>query len=350
MKFGFALPIFANPGVPDFRTPNFEKLEWKVLAAAVAEAERLGYDSVWVADHMFLGRDGSILEGWTTLSALAGVTTHVRLGTIHLGNGFRHPPLVAKMAATLDVISDGRLEFFVDPGWRAREHVAYGFEWDPDRAKRVARTSEAIELTKRMWTEDVVSYEGEHYRLDEAICEPKPVQPGGPRVWIGEAFDDETLDLIVRHADVWNSMPAGLEVLAEKIERVDDACRARGRDPSSLVKSLETQVLVYDDHAEAERLFDRFARLRAQFPSGDAMRDVVEFVTEGNPKLAGESSLDDVVDEFLIGTAHDVAVKLNEYARLGIDEVICWFMDFPALDSMARFAKEVAPAMKVPAA
>ena len=126
MRFGFALPIFANPGVPDFRTPNFEELDWEAVETGVHEAERLGFDSVWVADHLFLGRDGAILEGWTTISALAGLTSNMRLGTIHLGNEFRHPPLVAKMAATLDVVSRGRLEFFVDPGWREREHVAYG--------------------------------------------------------------------------------------------------------------------------------------------------------------------------------------------------------------------------------
>src|SRR3954447_18912859 len=122
MRFGFALPIFANPGVPDFRTPNWEALNWNDVEAGIREAEGLGYDSTWVADHMFLGRDGAILEGWTTISALAGLTSRTRLGTIHPGNEFRHPPLVAKMAATLDVIARGRLEFFVDPGWREREH------------------------------------------------------------------------------------------------------------------------------------------------------------------------------------------------------------------------------------
>ena len=121
VKLGFAVPIFANPGVAHFRTPNFSELTWEPIAAAVCEAELLGYDSVWVADHMFLGRDGAILEGWTTLAALAGLTQRLRLGSIHLGNGFRPPALVAKMVSTLDVISGGRVELFIDPGWRARE-------------------------------------------------------------------------------------------------------------------------------------------------------------------------------------------------------------------------------------
>jgi alkanesulfonate monooxygenase SsuD/methylene tetrahydromethanopterin reductase-like flavin-dependent oxidoreductase (luciferase family) len=343
MRFGFALPIFANPGVPDVRTPNFEELDWDTVEAGVREAERLGYDSVWVADHLFLGRDGAILEGWTTISALAGLTTTMRLGTIHLGNEFRHPALVAKMAATLDVVSRGRLEFFVDPGWREREHVAYGFGWQPDRTTRAERLSEALDLTKRLWTEESVTHEGKHYSLDAAICAPKPVQAGGPRVWIGEAFDEATLDLIVRHADVWNSMPAGPTVLKEKIARVDEACRKRGRDPSTLAKTLETQVLVYDDRSEADRLFERFADLRQRFPSGEAMRDVVEFVATTNPNLGTDVSLDDVSEEFLIGTPDEIVAKLDVFEGLGIEEVMCWFMDFPDRTSMTRFAEEIAP-------
>lgn len=346
MRFGFALPIFANPGVPDFRTPNFEELDWETIAAAVKDADQLGYDSVWVADHMFLGRDGAILEGWTTLATVAGMTSRMRLGSIHLGNEFRHAPLTAKMASTLDVVSGGRLEYFVDPGWREREHVAYGFDWEADRAVRAERLSEALDVAKRLWTEEEVTHEGDHYTLHGAICAPKPIQPGGPRVWIGEAFDESTLDLIVRHADVWNSMPAGPGVLEQKIARVDDACRARGRDPATLAKTLETQVLVYDDRAEADGLFERFAELRSRYPSGEAMRDVVEFVASTNPNLGTDLGLDDVFEEFLIGTPDEIVEKLNVYEQLGIEEVICWFMDFPERTSMARFADEVAPRMQ----
>ncbi|ADB50374.1 LLM class flavin-dependent oxidoreductase [Conexibacter woesei] len=346
MRLGLAVPIFANPGVPDFRTPNAERLEWSEVRAAAVEAERLGYDSLWVADHMFLGRDGAIYEGWTTLSVLAGMTSTIRLGTIHLGNELRHAPLMAKMAATLDVQSGGRLELFVDPGWRARELTAYGYEWEPDRAVRAARVGEAIELARLLWSGEPASYEGAHYRLDGAICAPVPEQRPHPPIWIGEAFDEATLDLIVAHADVWNSMPAGLDVLREKIAKVDAACTARGRDPRTLRKTLETQVLIYDDRDDAERLFERFAELRRAHPSGEAMRDVVAFVAQTNAELGrGELTFDDLREEFVIGTPDEVRAKLDAYRALGIDEVICWFMDFPARTSMRRLIHEVAPAL-----
>lgn len=346
MRLGLAVPIFANPGVPDFRTPNAQQLEWSEVRAAVLEAEQLGYDSLWVADHMFLGRDGAIYEGWTTLSVLAGLTSTIRLGTIHLGNEFRHAPLMAKMAATLDVQSGGRLELFVDPGWRERELTAYGYDWEPDRAVRAARVGEALELARLLWSGEAVSYEGAHYRLDGAICAPVPAQRPHPPIWIGEAFDAATLDLIVEHADVWNSMPAGLGVLREKIAKVDAACTARGRDPRTLRKTLETQVLIYDDLAEGERLMERFAELRREHPSGEAMRDVDEFVAQTNAELGrGELTFDELREEFAIGTPEEVREKLEAYRALGVDEVICWFMDFPEPTSMRRLMSEVAPAL-----
>jgi alkanesulfonate monooxygenase SsuD/methylene tetrahydromethanopterin reductase-like flavin-dependent oxidoreductase (luciferase family) len=343
VEFGFAVPIFANPGVTAFRTPNFERLEWQPIRSAIEEAERLGYSSVWVADHMFLGRDGAILEGWTTLAAIAGFTSRMRLGPIHLGNGFRHAALTAKMVATLDVISGGRVELFIDPGWRAREHVEYGFPWNPSRQERVAQLGEAIALTRSMWSGRLTSFVGTSYTLSNAICMPVPVKPNGPRIWIGEAFDEPTLDLIAREADVWNSMPASADVLREKIQRVDAACEARGRDPSTLVKTLETQVLICDDEADLTGWLDRFARLREQHPVGSAMSDVVEFVasTEGN---AGDRlGIDDYRNEFVIGNCAEVAAKLRAYRDLGISEVICWFMDFPEGTTMRRLMNEVIP-------
>ena len=346
LRLGFAIPIFANPGVVDVRTPNFEELEWAPILSAVQESEDLGYDSIWVADHMFLGRDGAILEGWTTLCALAGATKKVMLGNIHLGNGFRWAPLMAKMTATLDFISGGRFELFIDPGWREREHVAYGFDWESDRAIRAAQVGEAIELTRKMWTGDPVDFKGKHYTLDRAINTPRPIQKKGPRVWIGEAFDDATLDLVAKHADVWNSMPAGVEVLREKIARVDQACRDRGRDPGTLEKTLETQVLIVDSEAEWQQWLERWSKLSKAHPTGEAMADFFEFVKSTNPQLTGGVDPDRLKEEFIIGTKDEVVEKLRAYRELGISEVICWFMDFPEMTTMRRLAQEVRPALE----
>lgn len=343
MKIGVAVPTFANPGVPYFRTPNWEQLGRAPVAESVRLAEELSYHSAWVGDHMFLGRDGAILEGWTTLCWIAGSTSRIRLGPIHLGNMFRHAPLQAKMAATLDWLSNGRLEWFVDPAWRAREHLEYGFDWQPDRARRAQQLSEAIDLTRLLWTGEPITYQGDFYELTDAVCRPTPVQEGGPRLWLGEALDEASLKLIATQADVWNSIPAGESLLVEKLDKVDQACRRYGRDPATLSRSLETQVLIVESEAELEAHFARYARLREQYPSGAAMSDVLAFLREVNPSLDSMVGADDFRDEFVMGTSQQVLEKLRRYRDMGIDEVICWFMDFPGTDSMRRLALDVRP-------
>ena len=175
-------------------------------------------DSIWVADHMFLGRDGAIFESWTALCVLAGATSSIRLGDIHLGNGFRPPGLTAKMVASLDYISGGRFDFFIDPGWREREHTAFGFEWEPDRSLRAAQVAETIELCRASWSGESTTFTGRVHPTLRCDQYAAPCTPGGPAVWIGESFDEATLDLVVAHADVWNSMP-----------RDSRSCRRRSR-------------------------------------------------------------------------------------------------------------------------
>src|SRR5437660_12045377 len=125
IEFGYCLPIFAWPSGNFFRTPNYRQLDAKTTMALGVRAEELGYDSLWVADHLMLGKDEAILEGWTTLSALAGCTQRAKLGIIHQALFFRHPSVTAKMIATLDQISGGRFIYFADTGTRAGEHHAY---------------------------------------------------------------------------------------------------------------------------------------------------------------------------------------------------------------------------------
>lgn len=346
MKFGLAVPVFANPGVPDFRTPNCEEVRWEDVVSLVREAEDLGYQSLWVADHMFLGRDGFFLENWTTLSALAALTSRMRLGTIHLGNGFRHAPLVAKMVATLDFISNGRVELFLDPGWREREHTSYGFDWNPDRGARVERLAEAIHVMRTMWKGEPATYLGQYYMLNGAICAPVPLQSRGPRIWMGESISDEELDLIAREADVWNSVPASPELLEAKIRKLHAACERNGRDPKTMVKTLETQVLVYHDKHRVNELFDHFRELRHRYPSDDAMSDIFDFFREIDPTLEPKTRPEDFYDEFVIGTPEEVAAKLRAYQDLGIDEVICWFMDYPDRTSIQLLASEVWPKLQ----
>jgi alkanesulfonate monooxygenase SsuD/methylene tetrahydromethanopterin reductase-like flavin-dependent oxidoreductase (luciferase family) len=287
VQFGFCVPIFANPGMAFFRTPGYERLDWETTRTAVLECEALGYDSVFVADHVFLGRDGAIYEGWTLLSALAGLTRRVRLSPIHLCDGFRNPALVAKQVATLDVISGGRFILFYDYGWRRAEFDAYGFEFGADDQERASRMLEGLEIIKGMLAEPSFSYRGRFYRVNDAVCEPKPLQRPHPPVWLGEANNPVMIRAIARHADVWNSMPASIDGLREKFGVVEAACEASGRDPRTLGRSLETQVLVCESDAEIDACFERIERLR---PAEQSDADILAQMKATNPALEAWSS------------------------------------------------------------
>ncbi|MCA1644399.1 MAG: LLM class flavin-dependent oxidoreductase, partial [Chloroflexi bacterium] len=175
LQFGFCVPVFANPGPAFFRTPNWRVLEPRAAVAAAVDAERLGYDSIWVADHLMHGFDDAILEGWTTLALIAGRTSRIRLGTIHLAQPFRAPAIAAKMSATLDALSGGRLILFYDCGWQEAEVRAYGLDW-PSVEERIARMEDGLDLIKALWAADApIDFRGRYFSTNAAMCRPGPV-------------------------------------------------------------------------------------------------------------------------------------------------------------------------------
>ena len=325
VEFGLALPIFPGAGDSHPRTPLLQRVDWSLLKNIVSTSEELGFTSVWVADHVMLGLDKSILECWTTLSAVASISSRLRLGTIHLYNVFRSPSLVAKMASTLDNICSGRLDFFVDPGHRglAEECAAYGFALSDDDEERIQRFDEALQIMKRMWTEESASFEGRYYTVRNATCNPKPVQKPFPPIWIGtmggEGWSDpfgtdKILRVIAKHANVWNNTPASVEWCAEKLRRLREECLSSGRDYTSIAKSLETQVIIAPNHAELDELLNR---IRTQNPEAKFYRD--------------ETRLRKV---YVFGTPEECIDKIYEYVKLGMTRFILWFVDFPSVGGM----------------
>ena len=340
IQFGFCVPIFANPGMAFFRTPCFERLEWPVVRDAVLECEALGYDSLFVADHVFLGRDGAIFEGWTLLSAFAGLTRRMRLAPIHLCDSFRHPALTAKMVATLDVVSDGRFILFYDYGWRRAEFDAYGFAFESSDDERAAKMNEGLAIITGMLTHERFSYSGRFYAVREAVCEPKCVQQPRPSIWMGEANNPVMLRAIATHADVFNSMPASVGGFRQKLAALERACRDVGRDFTTIGRSLETQVLICCTDAEVDACFERIERLR---PAQQSDQDILAQMKATNPALENYGTRRDFEAEFLIGTPGRIVERLREYTALGVSHFMLWFMDFPRMDGIRLFAREVMP-------
>jgi alkanesulfonate monooxygenase SsuD/methylene tetrahydromethanopterin reductase-like flavin-dependent oxidoreductase (luciferase family) len=202
-------------------------------------------EHAWLFDHpmpiMRANQSGSCLDGWTLLAALAGQTQRLRLGLLVASNVNQTPPWLAKRAATVDIISRGRLEFGLGAGGVEREHEAYGTDFFL-AAERIRRLDEACEIIKRLWTEPVVDYEGQYYHFKEAYCEPKPVQEPMPPFVIGATGEQLSLRVAVRHADVWNcpGFPhMSVEDFAHKSLVIDGFCREIGRDPASLARSVQ---------------------------------------------------------------------------------------------------------------
>jgi alkanesulfonate monooxygenase SsuD/methylene tetrahydromethanopterin reductase-like flavin-dependent oxidoreductase (luciferase family) len=334
-KFGYCLPIFANPGAALFRTPNYERLDAQTTLALGQHAEEIGFDSLWVADHLMLGQDEAILEGWTTLSVLGGATSRAKLGMIHQGHYFRAPAITAKMAATLDQLSGGRFIMFYDFGRQEREHRAYHLPYPADVDTRVAQIIEGIELIKTLWTADApVTIDGPSYAVSNAVCHPAPAQQPHPPIWFGE-MEPGLLAACAEFGQGWNTTPVSLPELERRLVLLKAACDAAGRPFSEIEKSAELQVLINPDgdtRTQLRCILDR-APDAAAVPS--ELRVYANGETSSVPPALSNTTL--------IGSPDQVQHQVQSYVDAGINHFLLWFLDAPDRSGMDLFAREVLP-------
>lgn len=335
-RFGYCLPIFANPSAGLFRTPNLEILHARMTLLLGIHADALGYDSLWVADHLMLGKDEAILEGWTMLSALAGATTQAKLGLIHQAHYFREPAIAAKMSATLDQVSGGRFIMFYDYGQQLRENRAYHLDYPDSVDEKVAATIDGIRLIRDLWQADApitVSYGA--FGVTEATCTPPPLQQPHPPIWFGEVHPG-LLAACAELGQGWNTTPCGLDEFRRRIGLLHDACTAVGRDPSEIEASLEVQVLIAATDAEVRSTLGQ-------------MLDKAPNPQDIDPELRAfaDGTRDEVPASFaastVIGTPEQVSAQLSSYVEAGADHFLLWFLDAPDRTGMDIFAESVLP-------
>ena len=335
VQFGFCLPIFAAPGARFFRTPNYAQLDPVTTFQMGQAADALGYDSLWVADHLMLGRDEAIMEGWTTLAALAGSTKKARLGLIHQGHFFRNAALVAKMTSTLDHISQGRFIYFVDAGYGQREHQCYGLPYPATMEERMEQVVDGLELTLALWgADEPLTHQGKFHQVTGAVNMPLPVQKPHPPVWFGEAHPS-ILAACARYGQGWNTVPVGYDEVKRRLELLAEACAAEGRSVEELERSLETQILIAPDTAGLRAALQKMIDLEP----GAKLPDGLDRFLAGDTDELPQS----VLKAWIIGTPDMVAAQVQSYIDQGITHFLFWFMDAPDKAGLELFAQEVAP-------
>jgi alkanesulfonate monooxygenase SsuD/methylene tetrahydromethanopterin reductase-like flavin-dependent oxidoreductase (luciferase family) len=329
ISFGLEVPTFAGGGGVHRDSPLYEKIDWRRTREVVSEAESLGYDNLWMPDHLELGRDGEIFEVWTLLGAFAALTRRIKLGTLCIANTFRYPSLLAKMAATLDDISEGRVILGVGTGWNAVEHGAYGIPL-PTPGERIERLREAITLMKKMWANSSgASFEGKYYRIENAICKPSSVQTGGPSVIVG-AVQPRALKLAGELGDGWNlgDDPAP-EIYRTKLEKVRSHFDRTERNWDSFQKTIDMHVVIGKNEKEYQ---EKLSLLKKH-----AVKDAI-----GSLQLVPG----DILENCIRGTPESCITRIKQYASLGVTHFMLWFLDMPSSDGLKVFAKEVLPAFR----
>lgn len=328
MRFGLALPQY------DYSVPSDGRISWQAVVDWAVRAEQLGFSSVWLSDHLFydLSRYGGPageqrgVECFTGLAALAAATSRVRLGSLVACNDFRNPAVLAKVAATLDVLSGGRLDLGMGAGWFAAEYRAAGIPFEPP-AVRVGRLGEAVQIIRGLLDTGRTSFTGTYYRIDDARCLPRPVQERLP-VFIG-GRGDRMARLAGRYADGFNSSWAWEpEDFAGRIQVVDRAAEKAGRDPARIAKTVGLYALPGSTGAAVERRWRRY----------------VECSPPGRPEHVSYPLW---AEDKLAGTHEQIAEKIGRFAALGVPEIILTFGSIPFQicdpDAVEEFMTEIAP-------
>jgi probable F420-dependent oxidoreductase len=305
-KYGINLPVSGRN-----YTGKPVKLSFEVLRDIALTADEYGYETIGVHDHL-LNPQGSmpggnempdkfrndIFEAWTVLSGLSTVTSRARLTNVVLCNLFRSPSVLAKSGATLDVISKGRLNLALGVGWFKSECVAYGIPWKPYR-ERLAMLRESLQLIKKLWTEDVVNYAGQYYKLRDAVLSPKPQQKPHPPLVVGGSSEN-VMRLAVEEADGWDvdTGPCSLETFKDRYAKMEAYCKEVGRDMRSVTISVNTTPFHGKSVAEARRLAEVWAGFLGKRPE-----DV----------MANKANL--------LGTTQDIAAGADAWFEAGVNQV-----------------------------
>jgi F420-dependent oxidoreductase-like protein len=302
---------------------SFEDLR-KVWSAS----EELDYDSVWLYDHFYAlsNKTENCFEAWTTLSALAALTKRIKIGTMATCVSYRHPSLLAKMGATVDMISHGRLILGIGAGWYEDEYHAYGYEF-PDASTRVRELKEALIVIDKLWTEDRSTFDGDFYSLRGAVCFPKPMQKPRPQILVGISSGKRTMPrLASRYADGLNTTNRSLEECRTILENAEKEWEKSGKRQGAQIKSWQGFVLIGDTPSEVDETIEKAAKAHNQ-----SAAEYRKHMTERG---------------IIIGRPDDIVERLRKFKEAGFNSFLLGFIGDTEIRPLEVFRDKVSPQLR----
>ena len=306
--------------------------QWTVMLDLALRADQGEWDSLWVYDHFHTvpaPTDEATHEAWTLMAALAASTSRVRLGQMCTAMSYRNPAYLAKVAATTDLISGGRVEMGIGGGWYEHEWRAYGYGF-PSAGERLGRLDEGVQIMKQAWTTGSATLDGKHYQVDGAICRPLPLQDGGIPLWIAGGGEKVTLKIAAKYAQYTNfdGTPEGF---AHKSAILREHCDNVGTDFDAIVRSANYNIAIGNTEAEVQQRLDT----------------LVERLTPYVGPEKAEASLGAFRDMPGVGTPEQIIDKLGELKDQGLSYGICYFPEAAYdLSGIELFEREVLPALR----
>ncbi len=319
MEFGAFVPQGWRLDLVDIPVVN----QWDTMVAIATVAEEVGYDSVWVYDHLhtFPGpTTESTFEAWTVMAGLAEATQRVRLGQMCTANSYRTPGYLAKITSTIDVMSGGRLELGIGAGWYEAEYLGFGYSF-PKASIRIGQLDEAVQIIRSMWTEETTTFEGKHYQLADGYNYPKPLQDPHPPLWIAGGGEQLTLRVVAKYGDYANYF-GDADTFRHKTGILEQHCRDVGRNFDEITLTRNFDCVIAETQAEADEKRDRWL---ATLPD-----DHAEFRRKNTE----------------VGTPEQIAERVEAMQELGIGYLIVYFPDATWGDGMRIFGEQVAPAFR----
>lgn len=303
--------------------------QWETMKGLAQHADAGPWESIWVFDHFHTvpaPTDQATHEAWSLMAAFGAVTERIRLGQMCTCMGYRNPTYLAKVAATCDIVSGGRVEMGIGAGWYEHEWLAYGYGFPPAR-ERLRMLDEGVQIMRQAWAKGRASLDGKHYQVDDAIVEPRPLQEGGIPLWIAGGGEQVTLKIAAKYAQYTNFISGEF---AKKSEILKAHCATVGTDFDAITRSTNIHVAIGETEAEVERhLQELKARLEPHV--GTEKADGVLEWMRGMPS---------------VGTTAQVVDRLGALRDQGMTYAICYFPDAAySRDTIERFEQEVIPAL-----